>query len=356
MQNTAKNDIIHIYVKRVSKTNYFVNTGKWNSLFSVPNCVVDEYLKMASGQALKVLLYVLRNGNSQVSKNDIANAINIDDEAIDDAFNFWESVGVLSKEISTDISEPHKSEPVKKEIPEKKSSVQTSSERFNLRPAEIAERINNSEDIKTLFMIAESTLGRLLTNTDHRSLIWIHEYLGLNIDVILMLIQYCVSIGKDNLFSIEKIAFTWQEHNVSNLDDAQKEIQRMQQYSSYENKVLIAFGISNKPSVNQQEIINEWYNKGITIQLLEHAYNRTMDSIGKLSFPYINSIILSWNEKNISNVEEVLEYEKNTPPPKRTFTSKGTPKTPQKEKRRSYDISQFDKFAINYEEIKKAGG
>ncbi len=344
--------------------NYFVSTGKWSNLFAVPSCVVDEYIKLASGPALKVLLYVLRNGNSEISKQDIAKAINIDDEAINDAFNFWESVGVLYNNSSVPVT-PDKnadvkpSQPVKKEveknITKKRPALQNSSENFNLRPAEIAERMRNSENIRNLFTIAESTLGRILNNTDHRSLVWIHEYLGLNVDVILMLIQYCTSIGKNNMVSIERIAFEWQEKNVNTLDDAQNQIQRMQKLHSYESKVLGIFGINDKPSVKQQEIIEEWYNKNVSLQLIELAYNRTMDSINKLSFPYINSIILSWCEKKITTVQGVIEYEKKNPPPKRTYNTKGFQKPQQKEKRRSYDINQFEKFAVNYEELKKVG-
>ncbi len=343
--------------------NYFVNTGKWSNLFAVPSCVVDEYIKLATGPSLKVLLYVLRNGNCEISKQDIAKAINIDNEAIDDAFNFWESVGVLynnanmpvNSETNSNIKEIQTVKEDEKSNDRKRPALQDSSEHFNLRPAEIAERIRKSDNIKTLFTIAESTLGRILNNTDHRSLIWIHEYLGLNVDVILMLIQYCTSIGRSNMVSIEKIAFEWQENNVNTLRDAQNEIQRMQQLYSYESKVLATFGINNKPSVNQQEIIKEWYNKGISLQLLECAYNRTMDSINKLSFPYINSIILSWCEKKLTTVEEVFEFEKKNPPPKRTYNTKGVQKSQKKEKRRSYDINQFEKFAINYEELKKVG-
>ena len=66
--------------------DYIVNTGSWGSLFAVPDCVVDDYIKLASGQAVKVLLYVLRNGNRKIDKNEIASALNMNDEAIDDAF------------------------------------------------------------------------------------------------------------------------------------------------------------------------------------------------------------------------------------------------------------------------------
>lgn len=347
---------------------YFVNTGQWGSLFAVPVSVVDEYIRLAGGHSLKVLLYVLRNGNKNVSKDEIASALNIDNESIDDAFNFWESVGILSCSKSTsqpmqNLSVPAVSQPEKTEIPVQSNNIQynppvrpvyeKSSERFVLRPSEIAARIRSSEQIKYLFETAENSLKRMLNNTEQSSLVWIHEYLGLNIDVILMLVQYLSSVGKGNMAYIEKVAFDWRDKNINTLREAQNEIQRIQQFSSYENKILALLGINTHPSSNQHEIMNEWYDKGISTELVECAYDRTMDSIGKMSFPYMNSIIMTWHEKKITTLAGVKEYEKNNPPPKRTFGRNGQKNT--KEKRRSYDISEFEKFAINYNELKEIG-
>lgn len=328
---------------------YVVNTGSWGSLFAVPDCVVDEYIKLASGQAVKVLLYVLRNGNKKIDKKEIADALNVNDETIDDAFNFWESVGVLSGgqgAVSHTAAAGNRPN-----LP----AAENSSGHFSLRPAEIAERVRTSEQIRNLFMMAEATLGRLLNSTDQRSLIWIHEYLGLSIDVILMLVQYCVSLGKNNIMYIEKVAFEWQEKNICTLDDAQNEIQRHQLFDAYEKKILFSLGINSKPSANQSEIFKNWYDKNISSELVECAYNRTMDSIGRLSIPYMNSIIMSWNEKGISNCNDITEFEKNNPPPKRTYNRNNSRNMPKKRKKQSYDIDEFEKFAINYEELKKAG-
>lgn len=348
---------------------YFINTGQWSSLFAVPVSVVDEYIKLAGGHSLKVLLYVLRNSNRSISKEELSSALNIDGESIDDAFNFWESVGILSSDkgvakSSANIAANSSPAPAAPQIQQQPAApvqdnrpvravYEKSSERFALRPSEIAERVRSSEQIKNLFMIAEESLGKMLNNTEQSSLVWIHEYLGLNIDVILMLVQYLSSVGRGNIAYIEKIAFDWHDKNINSLREAQNEIQRMQQFSSYKSKILAAVGINTNPSANQLEFMNEWYDKGISFELVECAYNRTMDSIGRLSFPYMNSIIMTWKQKNISTLADVREYEKNNPPPKRTFGRNNS--NARKEKKRSYNLADFEKLAINYEELKEIG-
>lgn len=352
--------------------DYSVNMGNWGSIFAVPSSVVDDYIKLASGHAVKVLLYMLRNNTRKVSKEEIVSALNIDGESVEDAFNFWESVGILS---GSDI--PSKNDvnniPVQSALPVKENSnareyetnnpsgniivrrpaMNNSSANFNVKPAEIARRINSSAQIRSLFELAQKSLGRMLSNTDQRSLIWIHEYLGLNIDVILMLISHCVSLGKTNMAYIEKIAFDWQENNINTLSDAQNEIQRQQQYEIYETKVMMIFGMNTRPSANQTETIKEWYSKNIGIELIECAYNRTMDNIGKLSFPYMNSIIESWNSRGLVTMADINDFERNNPIQKKSYSRNTNGRYTREREEQSYNINEFEKYAINYEEFKK---
>ncbi|MGN0607277.1 MAG: DnaD domain protein [Oscillospiraceae bacterium] len=363
--------------------DYSVNIGNWGNIFAVPSSVVDDYIKLASGHAVKVLLYMLRNNARKVSKEEIVSALNIDGESVEDAFNFWESVGILSCSgipVKNDIITENNNIPVQSVVPVQENSISinsnmsvcetgnpsgnitvrrpamnNSSENFNLRPAEIARRINSSEQIRSLFNLAETALGRMLNNTDQRSLIWIHEYLGLNIDVILTLIAHCVSLGKTNMAYIEKIAFQWQENNVKTLSDAQNEIQRQQQYEIYEAKVMVIFGINTRPSANQTETIKDWYSKNVSIELIECAYNRTMDNTGKLSLPYMNSIIESWTARGLLTISEINDFERNNYAQRKSYQRGTSGRYSREREEQSYNINEFEKYAINYEEFKKVG-
>ena len=44
--------------------SYIINLGAWRSVFAVPSCVADNYIKIASGNQLKTLLYLLKNSGS----------------------------------------------------------------------------------------------------------------------------------------------------------------------------------------------------------------------------------------------------------------------------------------------------
>ena len=66
--------------------NYCLNAGCWETVFAVPGAVVDKYIKLASGSAVKVLLYILRNNGREVSCQEISSALSISEDDIKDAF------------------------------------------------------------------------------------------------------------------------------------------------------------------------------------------------------------------------------------------------------------------------------
>ena len=47
---------------------YRMKLGAWNSVFAVPSCVADEYIKIANGEHIKVLLYMLKNSEKGGAK------------------------------------------------------------------------------------------------------------------------------------------------------------------------------------------------------------------------------------------------------------------------------------------------
>lgn len=86
-----------------------------------------------------------------------------------------------------------------------KKQVLISSERPDYPPAELAIYIKN-QDVKRLFASAEEKLGKKLSHQDMSLLFSFHDWLGLPLDVIDLLLSYCTSMGHKGMHYIEKIA------------------------------------------------------------------------------------------------------------------------------------------------------
>lgn len=290
---------------------YKANSGIWGTMFGVPCVVADNFLKLATGQQLKVLLYLLRCSGRSCSDEEISLNTGVSQQEAADAVLFWQQVNVLTPQRTTAEKVPELSmaAPVSKPaetVPEHSAPKPELPKRQDLPPSEIADVMKNSSDISELFKVAESALGKL-SHTQQNSLIWMYSYLGLKKEVIVTLLFYCIKIGKTSSAYIEKIACSWSENDINTLTAADEEVQRM--YASYEytDRIMKLFEMNRRPTQRQGEFIASWKNSGFSTELIQLAYEKTIDNINKPSFDYINKILLSWKDSGFTTPEQIRE-------------------------------------------------
>ena len=76
---------------------YLLNLGVWNAVFAVPCAVVDQYIKIASPNQLKVLLWVLRHADHGFEAKEPAQALGLSEDAVGEALLFWQQeAGLLA--------------------------------------------------------------------------------------------------------------------------------------------------------------------------------------------------------------------------------------------------------------------
>lgn len=291
--------------------DFKTNSGIWGTMFGVPNIVADNFLKLATGEQIKVLLYILRNSGKNCPAEEIAVNTGISPQEASDAVLFWNQVNVLTEtsfsgtgndSIMNAAAQPDNviaTERAAKPAPLRKQQ---------LSPTEISAMMSDSSDIAELFKTAEGCLGTL-THTQQNSLIWMYSYLGLKKEVIITLIAYCVSIEKTNAGYIEKIACSWSENEINTLDAAQNEVTRMKKSREYTTKIMRIFEMNHRPTTKQEEYIKQWKNIGFSMELIQYAYEKTIEQINKLSFAYINKILISWRDSGFSTVTHVKNAE-----------------------------------------------
>ncbi len=316
---------------------YFVNAGSWGAVFAVPNAVVDNYIKLANEASLKVLLYILRNNGKKLASDESACALNLNINQIEEAFIFWENANILKRDekplISSSVSEPVSEEKIA--APVKKSSI-PSGTGYSLKPSEIAQRVENSEDVRVMFNMAEASFGRPLNHTEQRSFIWMHDYLGLSADVLITIAAYCISIEKGSIKYIETLASDWSEKGINTLELVQDEIKAQEEKNTFNGRIMKAFGMTRRPTAKQQELIDSWKKKGYSLELIEYAYEKTIEAIDKLNFPYINKVLENWYSQGLITKAKIDGG-----------NNKRNART-ERESEHSYDLNELKSFVNNF--------
>lgn len=351
-----------------------LDLGAWNSIFAVPSKVVDEGLKFSDGVKLKILLFVLRNSGSEFDENKISQVTGVNVTDIPEALDYWVSMGILkcddgtyfpSNEQEADTVDVRNNDSFKEEsasrLPEVKPERQTNlntantAEQTTEQPAEpkkhftvakpqkpdyvfTSQRLAVDEELKILVEEAQMALGKTLSNSDCSTLLMLKDTCGLPLDVILMLIQYCISIDKGNMRTVEKIGIAWADDGIYSVEAADNKIRLAKQLNKYFSIVSTAFGLQNvgSPTKKQLEYSQRWIGDWkFSPEMLREAYERCVDSKGTMKFSYIDGILKRWNGSNIKTPTELKQFE--------SGSNKGTTKSSRKA---SYDIDELEKINI----------
>lgn len=339
--------------------NYKINWTIADGAFAVPDCVVDNYIKLASGKAVKVLMYILRHKTiSEENAETIAASLDrkMSVEDVEDALSYWEQVGVIcrtdksSPKItdSQPVSENKSSEETVKQTPITPQKAMERSTKM-LSPKEIAARATESNEIGGLLTGAEVILGRVLTHTEQRTLIWIHDFYSMGADIILMMVDFCKSIDKANIAYIEKVAASWHEKEITTHQQADAEIRKLQSYFSLEGQVISKLGLNRSLIKKERDYIVQWSQYGMTAELIEYAYEKTVNNTGKVSFNYMNKIISEWHKNNLYTIADINSFDQKRfpqPKPASAIQSKS-------ENSHSYDLNLLLENALAVNSTKK---
>lgn len=164
--------------------------------------------------------------------------------------------------------------------------------------------LKQNEDIVQLLYIAEQYLGKTLTPTETRKILFFYDELHMSVDLIDYLIEYCVGRDHRSIRYIETVAMAWKEEGITTVEMAKDSTSR---YSKEYFTVLKAMGITNRnPADTEIALINTWTKEyGFTMDLIQEACSRTVLQTGQPSFPYADKILQSWSKKKIRTLEDV---------------------------------------------------
>ena len=178
-----------------------------------------------------------------------------------------------------------------------------------------------------------------------------YDGLKLSIELIEYLIEYCVSKGHSSIRYIEKVAISWAENNYQTVEQAKL---ASGQYNQAYNTVMKAFGITGRSLVSSETVyIDNWRtNYGFSLEMIQIACDKTIQSIHEPSFEYTDRILSNWKANNLKTPEDVANADSAHQKKKKASTAAASSaRTASKNKftnfeQRSYDYDQLEKMLL----------
>lgn len=284
----------------------------------VSNLFIDEYMKEANDAQLKIYLYLLRkiSAHMDTSVSDIADKFNHTEKDVIRALKYWEKKKLLSltydasgsltgihllaiggseSRSSADIvslpslvSAPAKDRP----LYEKPSYTMDELKEFK-----------QSEETSQILFVAEQYIGKPLSASEMKTILFFSDKLGFSVDLIDYLIQYCVEKGKKDFRYIEKVAISWAQEGITTPKQAARCARK---YDRTVYDIMKALGKSSAPTKAEADYAIKWIKEyGFTPDIIMEACERTVLATDKHRFEYADRILTSWYKENVHRKADI---------------------------------------------------
>lgn len=274
------------------------------------NFTADQLIAAHDGDVALLYIYLLRTGSDDLEP--AARALCRTLSEVSAAYEKLQRMGLLDRGSAPEAGQaaaPRRPEPAE-ELPEYEAE-------------DLVRRAREDSGFAAVVQEAQKVLGHVLSSSDLKRLFGIYDYLALPPEVILMLLNHCVSTSRNRRPSmryIEKEAYVWANREILSLEQAEEYIRRSRERQEDIGRIKEALNIRGRElTATEGKYIASWLDMGFGEDCLSIAYDRTVTNTGALKWGYMNKILLSWHEKGIRTPAEVQEKDgrrKSAPPVK----------------------------------------
>lgn len=296
---------------------YSLNAGDWNSVFAVPSSVVDQYIKLAGGNSLKLLLFLLRHGGEVFSEETLNAELGFRERGeLEDAALFWVQRGIIRYDNDgglTTAAAAHYNEPSGDIPAEDKPTVTPPAKSAVMKPVsvssgEIADRIKTDKELEVLFKEAELLYAHPLRQRENQLVISLVDHYGLPVGVALMLLKFCFKSEKTSPSYIQTVAADWAAEEINTIELANTRILALEKQNSVEERLREEMELKSKFSAKMRGYIKTWTEDwGFDENMIMLAYEKTIDQISEWKPAYANKILESWKDEGLRTPAAVEE-------------------------------------------------
>ena len=199
---------------------------------------------------------------------------------------------------------------------------------------DILREVSRGTEFAQLVSEAQRRLGRVLSTEEMKILLSMSDYLGLPLDVIALLITYCVQKNRvrgvqraPSMRTIEKEGYYWADHGIDTIEEAaaysQQQLRMQSRIGEIRNDLQLE---GRRLTMAEENYVRSWLSLGFGRPEIHLAYEKTCLNKGALVWQYMNRILMSWHEKNLHTLAQIEAGDK---APARREVKKNVPESAQ---------------------------
>ena len=293
----------------------------------VANEFIDNYMVNASGEYVKVYLYLLRHKHEQITIEAIADSLNHTEADVKRALAYWQRIGAVRTDAQGEgaatqrqVAQGGQNSYAQRQSVQggqggttsyaqqsaaRETSGQSGRQTYS---ADQIVKLSQDDDFSQLLYIAQKYMNKAFTPRDSEVLAYLYDGLHMSVELLEYVVEYCVQGGHNSMRYIETVALSWHEKGLTTVDMAQSYAATFTKNSF---AVMRAFGLTDrKPATTEMECMERWFrNYGFALELVLEACNRTMEACHTPSFKYADKILSEWFKAGVKNMADVQKLD-----------------------------------------------
>ena len=274
-----------------------------SSLFSntlLPDIFFSEYLSEASGDFIKVYLYMLflSKYDKDIKINDLSKKLVLPVKTIQDAVKYWEEKCLITKKntgyIINSIQEIELHKLYKPKTALSAEQLQKSAE--NQKRAKAIEFINNKY------------FSGLMPTTWYPEIeLWFKKY-DFDEEVMIALFGYCFDKSALHKNYVQTVAEAWSKNHIKTFNDLDVYYEKQEKLNIIAKNISKKLRLSRALTQYEYGYIEKWvidYSYGMDI--IEIALKRTTAKANP-TFDYLDKLLTDWHERGFKSTDDVQTF------------------------------------------------
>lgn len=212
---------------------------------------------------------------------------------------YWKGAGVLSSKRSAVRAETGESE--KKAIRQMIGVEEYSTDELTVAIKKVGTAFVDE---------AQKAMGRIFNKNEVGKLVGFVDQLGFEEEAVLAIISYCVRLDKKSLSYAEKIAVSFHDEDIFTAEAVHAQIDYLERRNTAIEKIRSLYGFGGRAlTTSEKKMFVSWTEDfGFDFEIINKAYEITVDTIHEPAPKYTNGILKKWYENGLKTLSEIDEY------------------------------------------------